>query len=760
MSLHKAALAGDLAKLEECLEKKTDNINDESSLKKSLGAPLHDAAAGGFVSCLVALLNNGANIHLQNTTTASTPLHLAAEYGHVECIQALLEREAAVDAPDSMGMTALHTACRNSKLEAVKKLVEHKCDVNSTDNQGRTPLFFSAQRGDLPTIAFLIDSNAEYVAKPPASSPLKALRVGAGVGVVAAVGGVVAGRFEALSRDLVGLVNSEEDADVEIGVEETPLFAHRAILRSRCPLFFQKYLSPSPSSSSSSSAPSSPSANPPTSPSSSDSAPSSPSSSPSYSSSNRLKVTLDDETFRAFYAFLEFLYTGNVLSLNSTAPQYQKENARKGERAVKGEGDDVDLLFPLEVHRLAKAYELDALAEMSIDFICNNITPKNLLQSLKDFKSVGFELPDNLLAHYGSVFVRFIDEISVQPDFGTLSRACVAKMISLVKLPPMKPEPIPKQPPAKPKQEKAVAEKAESRERKTAGGGAAGAVGGENGVKEAAAATPQTRKAKGRTSTGGGNKRKRTTTQPVTLPPHKNNNPLKGRNLTMCRSLLKILLNHKESEPFREPVDVEGLKIPDYVLIIEKPMDLGTISKRLKNSFYSTNNEFYKDVQLVFDNAMTYNRPDSEIYHTSEKLLNLFLEKYEKTVWEDDQQYQHIPDPEQQRPAKKGKINTKDAGTRGGQKKKAPAKKGGKAEGGGEEVEWKNKEQKLQELVARIEELSEEHLVGLIDFLKQRKGCQVHQEKDDSFKVEFTMDSLDDVALAEVNDYVMEKLGV
>ena len=40
----------------------------------------------------------------------------------------------------------------------------------------------------------------------------------------------------------------------------------------------------------------------------------------------------------------------------------------------------MDLLFPVEVASLAQAYEVDALAEMSINFICDNITPQNLLQ--------------------------------------------------------------------------------------------------------------------------------------------------------------------------------------------------------------------------------------------------------------------------------------------------------------------------------------------------------------------------------------------
>ena len=43
-------------------------------------------------------------------------------------------------------------------------------------------------------------------------------------------------------------------------------------------------------------------------------------------------------------------------------------------------------------------------------------------------------------------------------------------------------------------------------------------------------------------------------------------------------------------------------------------MDLGTISENLRNGIYLLDKEFEDDVNLVWDNAMLFNPPGSEVY--------------------------------------------------------------------------------------------------------------------------------------------------
>lgn len=78
---------------------------------------------------------------------------------------------------------------------------------------------------------------------------------------------------------------------------------------------------------------------------------------------------------------------------------------------------------------------------------------------------------------------------------------------------------------------------------------------------------------------------------------------------------------------FHNPVDIVALKIPDYYRIITKPMDLGTIKKKLANSEYKKCQEFVDDVKLVFNNTITYNGETSEFGHLGKRMLNEFAKQ-------------------------------------------------------------------------------------------------------------------------------------
>mmetsp|Transcript_49382 Transcript_49382/g.56883 ORF Transcript_49382/g.56883 Transcript_49382/m.56883 type:complete len:232 (+) Transcript_49382:31-726(+) len=88
-------------------------------------------------------------------------------------------------------------------------------------------------------------------------------------------------------------------------------------------------------------------------------------------------------------------------------------------------------------------------------------------------------------------------------------------------------------------------------------------------------------------------------------------------------SLLQALYDNADSEVFRNPVDVKGLGLKDYLDIIKTPMDLGTVKKNLKANKYKTVEECLDDIQLVWDNCKRYNAEGSWIWKVAEK-----LEKY------------------------------------------------------------------------------------------------------------------------------------
>ncbi|VAH72868.1 unnamed protein product [Triticum turgidum subsp. durum] len=101
--------------------------------------------------------------------------------------------------------------------------------------------------------------------------------------------------------------------------------------------------------------------------------------------------------------------------------------------------------------------------------------------------------------------------------------------------------------------------------------------------------------------------------------------------LKQCEAILKKLMTQKFSHIFNVPVDVEKLNIPDYNDIIEHPMDLGTIKKKLDSGSYTSPFDFAADVGLTFNNAITYN-PRGHAVHDMAIQLNKMFESRWKTV--------------------------------------------------------------------------------------------------------------------------------
>lgn len=99
-----------------------------------------------------------------------------------------------------------------------------------------------------------------------------------------------------------------------------------------------------------------------------------------------------------------------------------------------------------------------------------------------------------------------------------------------------------------------------------------------------------------------------------------------------CLEVLKGLQTHQHGWVFNVPVDPEELGLPDYFDVIKKPMDLGTIQKKLEKGEYHAIKEFQGHVNLSFDNAMTYNEKGSVVYDMAKELKTKFEADYKKLV--------------------------------------------------------------------------------------------------------------------------------
>ncbi|XP_043203994.1 homeotic protein female sterile-like isoform X1 [Amphibalanus amphitrite] len=114
--------------------------------------------------------------------------------------------------------------------------------------------------------------------------------------------------------------------------------------------------------------------------------------------------------------------------------------------------------------------------------------------------------------------------------------------------------------------------------------------------------------------------------QPDFMPPP--DKPLRSSNqLQYLNKVLKTLWKHQYAWPFQVPVDPGQLNLPDYHKIIKKPMDLGTIKKRLENMWYQYAKDCIEDFQTLFTNCYMYNKPGEDVVLMAQTLEKMFLTK-------------------------------------------------------------------------------------------------------------------------------------
>lgn len=99
------------------------------------------------------------------------------------------------------------------------------------------------------------------------------------------------------------------------------------------------------------------------------------------------------------------------------------------------------------------------------------------------------------------------------------------------------------------------------------------------------------------------------------------------------RPVLEAVKAHKFAGPFLTPVT--SAEAPGYFNIITFPIDLRTMTDRLKARYYTHLNLFIADMRRMFHNCRTYNHPESDLYRHVSSLENFFARKMrEAGLWE------------------------------------------------------------------------------------------------------------------------------
>ena len=98
---------------------------------------------------------------------------------------------------------------------------------------------------------------------------------------------------------------------------------------------------------------------------------------------------------------------------------------------------------------------------------------------------------------------------------------------------------------------------------------------------------------------------------------------------TQCEIIMSKLEKTDTEGFFHFPVDAEALGLLDYHLIVKRPMDFSTISKKLSSGEYDVPNDentslvsaaFFHDVDQIWTNAYSFNKPLSPVSILATKL--------------------------------------------------------------------------------------------------------------------------------------------
>ncbi|KAI9697309.1 MAG: hypothetical protein M1836_004873 [Candelina mexicana] len=130
--------------------------------------------------------------------------------------------------------------------------------------------------------------------------------------------------------------------------------------------------------------------------------------------------------------------------------------------------------------------------------------------------------------------------------------------------------------------------------------------------------------------------------------------------LKFCQEVLSELEKPKYrgiGYAFYNPVDPVALNIPHYHKIIKKPMDLGTISSKLKNAQYENAKEFESDIRLMFQNCYKFNPATDPVNQMGKQFEKVFDEQWAtKKEWLED----HAPQSGPQTPGSSPEPDDED----------------------------------------------------------------------------------------------------
>ena len=162
--LHRAAAAGDVARVKQLVDEHPGRINDQDP--RSGFTALHEAARRGHAGVVQVLMAAGAEPKLRNKDDM-TALGVARQEGHLEIVEIFTDADFAEPLQTMENSPSesreLHRAAAAGDVESVKRLIDENPDeINSKDSHsGLAPLHEAARAGHADVAQVLIAAGAD-----------------------------------------------------------------------------------------------------------------------------------------------------------------------------------------------------------------------------------------------------------------------------------------------------------------------------------------------------------------------------------------------------------------------------------------------------------------------------------------------------------------------------------------------------------------------------------------------------------------------
>lgn len=159
--VHRACRDGDVGALCSLLHRVLVNPSDHLVTEDTCcgWTPIHWAAHGGRLECVVHLVRVGCDVNAATTQSAQTPVHIATFGGHPECVLWLLQAGADVNRQDCAGESSVHKAARAGSTDCVRTLLLHGAIPDLRNATGLTPADLARAQGSWDCFQLL--SNAQ-----------------------------------------------------------------------------------------------------------------------------------------------------------------------------------------------------------------------------------------------------------------------------------------------------------------------------------------------------------------------------------------------------------------------------------------------------------------------------------------------------------------------------------------------------------------------------------------------------------------------